>query len=102
MKVVPNRAARNDISIATQYSGITTITPAITRVEARYAIDRIPITSRASISSLIRIAPSCAVAPAPMVAANAIAAVSGEISRTLKNADANPVNASVLVEASRL
>jgi len=29
-----------------------------------------------------------------MVAANAIAAVNGEISRTLKNADANPVNAS--------
>ena len=28
-----------------------------------------PITSSASISSLIRIAPSCAVAPAPMVAA---------------------------------
>ena len=35
MMVVPNRAARNDISIATQYSGTTTITPATTRVEAR-------------------------------------------------------------------
>ena len=34
---------------------------------------RMPITSSASISSLIRMAPSCAVAPAPMVAASAIA-----------------------------
>ena len=33
-RVVPTRAARNDISTATQYSGITTTTPAITRAEA--------------------------------------------------------------------
>ena len=52
------------------------------------------MTSSASISSLIRIAPSCAVAPAPIVAASAMAAVAGAINRTLKNADANPVNAS--------
>ena len=32
MIVVPNRAARNDIITATQYSGITTITPATTPV----------------------------------------------------------------------
>ena len=49
-----------------------------------------PITSSASISSLIRIAPSCAVAPAPMVAARAMPAISGAISRTLKNAEAKP------------
>ena len=73
----------NDMSTATQYSGMTTITPATTRVEARYAIERMPITSSASISSLIRIAPSCAVAPAPMVAARAMPAVSGAMIRTL-------------------
>ena len=53
-----------------------------------------PITSSASISSLIRMAPSCAVAPAPMVADSATAVVAGAISRTLKKADANPVRAS--------
>jgi len=43
---------------------------------------------------LIRMAPSWAVAPAPMVADSATAVVAGAINRTLKNADANPVRAS--------
>ena len=42
------------------------------------------MTSSASISSLIRIAPNWAVAPAPMVADNATDAVPGTMSRTLK------------------
>ncbi len=45
---------------------------------------RMPITSSASISSLIRMAPSWAVAPAPMVADSAMAVVAGAMSRTLK------------------
>ena len=61
-----------------------------------------PITSSASISSLIRIAPSWAVAPAPMVADNATEVVPGTISRTLKKADAKPVSASNPTEASWL
>ncbi len=48
-----------------------TMNPAMMRVDTRYEIDLIPITSRASISSLMRIAPSSAVAPAPTVAASA-------------------------------
>ena len=46
-----------------------TTSPAMIRVVARNEIDLMPITSRASISSLIRMAPSSAVAPAPTVAA---------------------------------
>ena len=84
MTVVPNRAAQNAISTPTQYSGITTRKPAMTRLEARKATLRMPITSSASISSLIRMAPSCAVAPAPMVADSAMAVVAGAIRRTLK------------------
>ncbi len=87
---------------ATQYSGITTITPAMTRVEARYVTLRMPMTSSASISSLIRIAPSWAVAPAPMVADSATAVVPGTMSRTLKNADAKPVSASNPTDANWL
>ncbi|CAG6919130.1 hypothetical protein PICSAR240_04404 [Mycobacterium avium subsp. paratuberculosis] len=52
------------------------------------------MTSSASISSLMRIAPNCAVAPAPIVAASARPAVQGAIIRTFKNAERNPVNAS--------
>ena len=63
---------------------------------------RIPMTSSASISSLMRIAPSCAVAPAPMVAANAMAAVNGVTSRVLTNADANPISASTPISESWL
>jgi hypothetical protein len=43
-----------------------------------------PITSSASISSLIRMAPSWAVNPQPTVAASARPATSGAISRVLK------------------
>ena len=43
-----------------------------------------PITSSASISSEIRIAPSCAVNPQPTVADSASPATSGAISRVLK------------------
>ncbi len=53
-----------------------------------------PITSSASISSEMRIAPSCAVAPAPMVAARAMPAVTGAMIRTLMYAETKPVNAS--------
>ena len=63
---------------------------------------RMPITSSASISSLIRIAPICAVAPAPIVADNATGVVPGTMSRTLKNADANPVSASMPTDANWL
>ena len=48
-----------------------TTKPAMIRVDTRYEIDLMPITSRASISSLMRMAPSSAVAPAPTVAASA-------------------------------
>ena len=54
------------------------------RVVTRNGIDGIAITSRASTSSEIRIAPSWAVKPQPTVAARAIAATSGAISRVLK------------------
>ncbi len=53
-----------------------------------------PITSRASISSLIRMAPSSAVAPAPTVAASATPVTTGPAIRTLTSAEKNPVNAS--------
>src|SRR6202035_862936 len=102
MAVVPKRAAQNDDSTATQYNGTTTITPATTRLDAKYATERIPITSNASISSLIRIAPNWAVAPAPIVAANPIAAITGASSRTLKYAEANPVSASTPTLANSL
>ena len=59
------------------------------------------MTSRASISSLIRIAPSCAVAPAPMVADSATAVVPGAINRTLTKADAKPVSASTPTDAGK-
>ena len=55
------------------YSGITATKPAIIRVVTRNGSDGTPITSSASISSLIRIAPSCAVKPQPTVAASASA-----------------------------
>src|SRR5207302_1478633 len=49
------------------------------------------LTSSASISSLMRIAPSCAVNPQPTVADSARPATSGAISRVLKNAEMNPL-----------
>ena len=53
-----------------------------------------PITSRASISSEIRMAPISAVAPAPTVAANASPVTTGAVRRTLTMAARKPVNAS--------
>ena len=49
------------------------------------------MTSSASISSEIRMAPSCAVKPQPTVAESASAATSGAISRVLTYADRKPV-----------
>ncbi len=57
---------------------------AIIRVVTRNGTDLIAIVSRASISSLIRIAPSWAVKPAPTVAIRALPATSGATSRVLK------------------
>ena len=51
--------------------------------------------SSASISSLMRIAPSWAVTPAPKVAANPMPATTGAEMRTLMNAAKNPVRASM-------
>ncbi len=53
------------------YSGITATKPAIIREVTRNGSDGTAITSRASISSLILMAPSCAVKPQPTVADNA-------------------------------
>ncbi len=72
---------------------MTATKPAIIRVVTRYGSDGMPITSRASISSLIRIAPSWAVKPQPTVALRARPATSGAISRVLKYAEMKPVNA---------
>ena len=58
--------------------------PAIIRVVTRNGRHGMPMTSRASTSSLIRMAPSCAVKPQPTVAASARPATSGAISRVLK------------------
>ena len=80
--------------IAIAYSGMMTTNPARIRVDTRYEIDLMPITSRASISSLMRMAPSSAVAPAPTVAASACPATTGAAIRTLTSAAKNPVNAS--------
>jgi len=71
-----------------------TTRPAMIRVVARNEIDLIPMTSRASISSLMRIAPSSAVAPAPTVAAIAMPVTTGAAMRTLISAAKKPVNAS--------
>ena len=68
--------------------------PAMIRVETRYEMDLMPITSSASISSEIRIAPISAVAPAPTVAASASPVTTGAVSRTLIIAARKPVNAS--------
>ncbi len=61
-----------------------------------------PIDSSASISSLIRIAPSCAVTPAPNVAARPMPATTGAEMRTLMNAARNPVSASMPMLPSEL
>ena len=87
---------------AMQYSGVIAIMPATIRVLTRYEIGRIAIASSASISSLIRMAPSCAVTPAPKVAAKPIPATTGAAMRTLMNAARNPVSASMPILPSEL
>ena len=77
------------------YSGMTAMKPAMIRVVTRNGSDGTAITSRASISSEIRIAPSWAVKPQPTVADSARPATSGAISRVLKYAEMKPVNAAV-------
>ena len=82
--VTVSRVAKYDDSRPTTYSGMIAIRPPMMRVVTRNGSDGIAITSSASISSEIRIAPSCAVNPQPTVAASAMAATSGAISRVLK------------------
>ena len=50
----------------------------------------------------MRMAPNCAVAPAPMVAAMPTPAVNGAIRRTLKKAEAKPVSASTPIDENWL
>ena len=82
------------MSRASAYSGPITTSPPRIRVETRNEIDLMPMTSSASISSLIRMAPNWAVAPAPTVAANATPETMGAAMRVLASAAKNPVNAS--------
>ena len=70
------------------------------RVVTRNGIDGIAITSSASTSSEIRMAPSWAVNPQPTVAASAMPATSGAISRVLKYAETKPENAAVPIWSS--
>ena len=95
MNTVVNRAAKNAASTDSEYSGMIAISPAISRVDTRYDTECTAIASTASISSATRMAPSCAVVPAPMVAASAMPAITGATMRTLRNADRKPVSASM-------
>ncbi len=79
-----NRVAAYDESRPMTYSGTTATRPAIIRAVTRNGRLGMPMTSRASTSSEIRIAPSWAVKPQPTVAASASPATSGAISRVLK------------------
>ncbi|CAM5738286.1 hypothetical protein SAFG77S_02957 [Streptomyces afghaniensis] len=83
------RAARYEDSSPITYSGMTATNPAIIRVVTRNGNEGTPMTSSASVSSLMRIAPSWAVKPAPTVAESASPATSGAISRVLKYAERN-------------
>ena len=74
------------------YSGMTAMKPATMRVETRYGTDGMPMTSRASISSEMRMAPSCAVKPQPTVADSASEVTMGAISRVLTYAERKPVS----------
>ena len=65
------------------------------RVVTRNGIEGTAMTSRASTSSEIRMAPSWAVKPQPTVAARAMPATSGAISRVLKYAETKPAKAAV-------
>ncbi|SLH84442.1 Uncharacterised protein [Mycobacteroides abscessus subsp. abscessus] len=60
------------------------------------------IVSSASISSETRIAPSCAVEPAPMVAARPMPEITGAAMRTLRKAEKKPVSASTPMLPSEL
>ena len=60
-----NCDATNDRITAIEYSGVIAIIPATIRVDTRYSTGGMPMVSSASISSLMRIAPNCAVTPAP-------------------------------------
>ena len=82
--VTVSRVAKYDESSPTTYNGMIAISPPMIRVVTRNGSDGIAITSSASTSSEIRIAPSWAVNPQPTVAASAIPATRGEISRVLK------------------
>jgi hypothetical protein len=82
--VIVRRVAKYEASSPTMYSGTMATRPASTRVVTRYWTEGTAITSRASTSSEIRMAPSCAVKPQPTVAASARPATIGEISRVLK------------------
>ena len=84
------------------YSGVIASMPATIRVLTRYEIGRIAMASNASISSLIRMAPNCAVTPAPKVAAKPIPATTGAAIRTLMKAAKNPVSASMPILPSEL
>ena len=66
-----------DPTSASEYSGKIAIIPAVTRVLTTYGTELIAIDSRASISSLMRMAPICAVEPAPIVADRPIPAMTG-------------------------
>ena len=65
------------------------------RVVTRNGSEGIAITSRASTSSEMRMAPSWAVKPQPTVAASAMPATSGAISRVLKYAETKPAKLAV-------
>jgi len=95
MYTVVKRAAKNAAITDSEYSGMIAISPAISRVDTRYDTGCTAMHSTASISSDTRIAPSWAVAPAPMVAASAIPAITGATTRTFRNADRKPVSASM-------
>ena len=90
-----SRVAKYDDSRPTTYSGMIAIRPPMMRVVTRNGSDGIAITSSASTSSEIRIAPSWAVNPQPTVAARAMPATSGAISRVLKYAETKPEKAAV-------
>ncbi len=74
----------------------------MTRVLTTYGTELIAIDSRASISSLMRMAPICAVEPAPIVADRPIPAMTGAAIRTLMKAEKNPVSASTPIFPSEL
>lgn len=62
----------------------------MSRVLARKGTDFTAMASRASISSEIRMAPSCAVKPVPTFAARAMDATTGASSRVLARAESMP------------